>query len=307
MSITNLGSKKPNKIPFALLIIVGLLIIIIANSIFVVSEAERGVLLRFREVVNSNLQPGLHWKLPFIDEVITFDGRVQSVNVLEGDYLTQEKKLLLVDSYAMWRIDDVQRYFTATGGIGQRARERLIPRINESLRNEFGRRTVYEVVAGEREKVMQNVLERVSKAAEDELGVEVLDIRVKKIDLPKTVSEDVYRRMRAERERDAREHRSQGRELAEGIRADADRARRVILAESYRDAQKLRGEGDAEATQIYAKAYNQDQEFFNFYRSLEAYRKSFEGRNNMMILEPDSEFFKYLSSIDGQPTTNKKP
>lgn len=270
------------------------IILILSNSLYTIKESERGVQLRFRQVISENLQPGLHWKIPFIDQVLRFEGRVQSAYVLEGDYLTQEKKLLLVDSYAMWRVRNVQQYFTATGGIEGRAQERLIPRVNEALRNEFGKRTVYEVVAGERDELMADVLEQVNEAAQDELGIEILDIRVKKIDLPKTVSEDVYKRMRAERERDAREHRSQGRELSEGIRADAERQQRIILATAYKEAQQIRGSGDASAANIYAEAYSKDQEFFEFYRSLEAYREAFAGEKSLMVIEPKGEFFDYI-------------
>ena len=281
-----------------ILAIVGLLVfILLTNGLYTVKESERGVQLRFREVVKDNVSPGLHFKIPFIDEVLKFDGRVQSAYVLEGDYLTLEKKLLLVDSYAMWKVKNVKQYYTATGGIEGRAQERLIPRVNEALRNEFGKRTVFEVVAGQRDELMDQVLTSVNKAAQDELGVEVIDIRVKKIDLPKTVSEDVYKRMRAERARDAREHRSQGREISEGIKADAERQQRIILAEAYKTSQEIRGRGDATASAVYAEAYEQDQEFFKFYRSLEAYRKSFSGQNSLMVLEPDGDFFDYIDGV----------
>lgn len=272
--------------------------LVVSNGLYTIKESERGVQLRFREVVAENLQPGLHWKIPFVDQVLRFEGRVQSAYVLEGDYLTQEKKLLLVDSYAMWRVRNVEQYFTATGGIEGRAQERLIPRVNEALRNEFGKRTVYEVVAGERDELMDDVLEQVNMAAQDELGIEIIDIRVKKIDLPQTVSEDVYKRMRAERERDAREHRSQGRELSEGIRADAERQQRIILATAYKEAQEIRGSGDAIASNIYAQAYSKDQEFFEFYRSLEGYREAFAGQKSLMVIEPKGDFFDYIDKVN---------
>ncbi|MEC8010577.1 MAG: protease modulator HflC [Pseudomonadota bacterium] len=280
-----------------LLIVAFLGFIVASNSLYTVKESERAVLLRFREVVQNDLQPGLHFKVPFIDQVLRFDGRVQSAYILEGDYLTLEKKLLLVDSYAMWKVSDVEQFYTATRGLAARAIERLVPRVNEALRNEFGKRTVYEVVAGERDELMVHVLEQVNQAAQEELGIEILDIRVKKIDLPQTVSEDVYKRMRAERARDAREHRSQGREIAEGIRADAERQQRIILAEAYKQAQKIRGEGDATAATIYAESYQQDPEFFRFYRSLEGYRKSFSGQHNLMVVDPNGDFFNYIDSM----------
>jgi len=283
-----------SKLPF---FIVGFLVLIVlSNSVYTVKESERGVQLRFREVVKENLKPGLHFKIPFIDQVLRFDGRVQSAYVLEGDYLTQEKKLLLVDSYAMWRVRDVEQFFTATRGDAATAEKRLIPRVNEALRNEFGKRTVYEVVAGERDELLDQVLAQVDDAAQNELGIEILDIRVKKIDLPKSVSENVYKRMRTERERDASEHRSQGREAAEGIQADAERQQRIILAEAYKAAQEIRGEGDAIASAKYAQAYEKDPEFFKFYRSLEAYRTSFNDKKSLMVIEPDNEFFKYIDS-----------
>lgn len=270
-------------------------IILLANSVFTIKESERGVLLRFREVVKADLNPGLHFKVPFIDEVQRFDGRIQSAYVREGNYLTLGKKRLLVDSYAMWKVRDVQQFFTSTRGDSARARERLIPRVNEALRNEFGKRTLFEVVAGERDELMRVVLAQVKASTEKEFGIDVLDIRVKKIDYPTEVSENVYRRMRAERDRDAREHRSEGREQSEGIRADAERQQRIILAQAYKEAQEIRGEGDAIAANTYARVYKQDEEFFQFYRSLEAYRKTFSGNNSILVMEPEGEFFEYLN------------
>jgi len=279
-----------------LIIAFAIIVFVASNTFYTVSEAERAVQLRFREVVVDNVKPGLHVKIPFVDQVMRFDGRLQAAYVLEGDYLTREKKLLLVDSYAMWRIKDVKQFYTATGGINAKAQSRLIPRVNESLRNEFGKRTVYEVVAGQRDELMVEILKNVNEAAQDELGIEVVDIRVKKIDLPDTVSQNVYNRMSAERKEDAQELRSEGKELAETIRANAEKQQRIILADAYQRAQNTRGEGDAIAASTYAKAYNQDAEFFKFHRSLEAYRKTFAGNGNIMVVDPKSEFFDHMNN-----------
>lgn len=277
-----------------ILILCFVVILTASNSLYVIKESERGVLLRFREVVREDLRPGLHFKIPIIDQVLRFDSRIQAAYVLEGDYFTSEKKQLLVDSYVMWRVSNVQRYFTTTGGRRDRVQDRLLPQVKDALRNEFGKRTVIEVVTTQRDELMEQVLNQVNRAVSRELGIEILDIRVKKIDYPESVSESVYARMTSEREQDAQEHRSEGNEAAEGIRADADRQSRVTLADAYRDAQQIRGEGDAVAADIYAQAYGKDEDFFEFYRSLEAYRESFSGNNSLMVLEPKGEFFDYV-------------
>jgi membrane protease subunit HflC len=215
-------------------------------------------------------------------------------------FLTQEKKALVVDSFAKFRVIDTARFYTATNGEVQRAMGLLAQRINDGLRNEVGIRTIQEVVSGERDQLMRNITLDLNKVAATELGVEVVDVRVKKIDLPPDVSDSVYRRMNAEREKEAREHRSQGQELAEGIRAAADREVTVILSEAYRDAETIRGTGDAEATRIYAEAFGSDQEFYSFTRSLRAYQDSFQGSGDILLLKPDSDFFKYLKNPEGQ-------
>ena len=277
-------------------VVIALLLVVLAsNSLFIIKETDRAVLLRFGEIVNPNLQPGLHIKIPVINKVRKFDGRVLTLDAQPQSYLTVEKKRLVVDSFIKWRVIDPQTYYTATSGDQFRAAERLFPSVDAGLRAQFGERTLTEVVSGERDQLMIELTESLSQTTRDELGIELIDIRVKKIDLPQEVSNSVYDRMRTEREREARELRSRGQELAEGIRADADRQKTVIEAAAYRDAQELRGEGDAESAGIYAKAYSRDPEFYSFYRSLNAYKEAFNQQGDVMILEPDSEFFRYLN------------
>lgn len=275
---------------------VGVLLLLLASgSLYVVNETQRGVLLEFKKVKNADLQPGLGFKWPFISEVVVFDGRVQILDSPSEEFLTLEKKRLIVDSYIIWIISDVQKYFTSTGGLTRSAEQLLGDRVNNGLRDKFGRRTVHEVISGEREQLMVELTKEVNESAVSSYGVEVVDIRVKQINLPTAASEAVYARMRAERDREAQEYRSTGKELAEGIRADADRQGRIIRAEAYRDAEKIRGEGDALATATYAAAFNKDAEFYKFHRSLEAYRSAFDSKDDVLVLKPDSEFFKYLN------------
>ena len=276
-----------------------LVLFVASNSLFIIMETERGVLLRFGEVVNPDIPPGLHVKIPFVNNVRKFDGRVLTVDATPERFLTLEKKALVVDSYAKWRVADVAKYYTATGGDESRANGLLAQRINDGLRNQVGVRTLQEVVSGERDQLMTQLLEKLNEVALTELGVEVVDVRVKKIDLPPGVSDAVFRRINAEREKEARELRSQGRELAEGIRAAADRDVTVIKAGAYRDAQSLRGEGDARAASIYAEAFEQDPDFFGFTRSLQAYSESFQSKGDLLLIEPDSEFFRYLKDAQG--------
>jgi membrane protease subunit HflC len=270
------------------------------NALYVIKETEKGVLLRFGEVVNPDIKPGLHVKVPFVNNVRKFDGRVLTVDAQAERFLTQEKKALVVDSYAKFRVIDTARFYTATNGEVQRAMGLLAQRINDGLRNQVGIRTIQEVVSGERDQLMRNITIELNQVAAAELGVEVVDVRVKKIDLPPDVSDSVYRRMYAEREKEAREHRSQGQELAEGIRAAADREVTVILSEAYRDAETIRGEGDAEATRVYAEAFGADPEFYSFTRSLRAYQDSFQGSGDILLLKPDSDFFRYLKNPQGK-------
>ena len=280
-------------------ILIAIIVVVLSNSLYVIRETQRGVLLKFGEVVDPDLRPGLHLKVPFVNSVRKFDGRILTVDSSPERFFTQEKKALIVDSYAKFRVSDTTRFYTATNFDEGRARTLLAQRINTGLRNQVGVRTIQEVVSGERDQLMQVITEELTRVAQEELGVEIIDVRVKQIDLPKDVSESVYRRMNAEREKEARELRSQGQELAEGIRAAADREVTVIKANAYRDAELIRGEGDAEATRIYAEAFNQDPEFYSFTRSLRAYQDAFEGNSDLLLMQPDSEFFRYLKDSRG--------
>ena len=271
-----------------------IILFILPNSIYVISETERGVLLKFGEVVRGDLSPGLHFKVPFVDNVRRFDGRILTVDSNPERFFTQEKKALIVDSYAKFRVTDTSKFYTATSGEEIRAASLLAQRINDDLRNQVAARTVQEVVSGERDQFMEAVKARLNQSVLDELGVEVIDVRVKKIDLPPEVSESVYRRMNAEREKEARELRSEGKEIAEGMRAEADRKVTVIEAEAIRDAEIIRGQGDAEATRVYADSFNQDSEFYAFVRSLNAYQETFSSGGDIILLQPDSQFFQYL-------------
>jgi membrane protease subunit HflC len=276
-----------------------LVAVVVYAATFVVNQWEVAIKLRLGEIVDSNYEPGLHWMVPVINNVVKFDARIQTLDAQPERFLTIEKKDVIVDSFAKWRIANVAQYYRSTGGSSDKAKRLLAERINTSLRNEFGKRTIKEVVSGERAEIMA-LLTKESDAQAAELGVEVLDVRVKQIDLPPEVSESVYGRMRAERERVARDLRAQGGEAAERIRAEADRERVVIVADAYKEAEQLRGEGDGKAAEIYANAYNQDAEFYAFYRSLNAYKESFKDRSDIMVLQPDSDFFRYLKSQRGE-------
>jgi len=282
-----------------ILILLAVVIFVGSRSIYVIKETERAVLLKFGEIVQAGIPPGLHFKIPFVNNVRKFDGRVLTVDSQPERFFTQEKKALIVDSYAKFKVADTHKFYTATNGEESRAMALLAQRINNGLRNQVATRTIQEVVSGERDQLMVDLGEKLNDMALAELGVELVDVRVKKIDLPPDVSESVYRRMNAEREKEAREHRSQGQELAEGIRAAADREVTVIKANAYRDAELIRGEGDAEATGVYADAFNRDPEFYAFTRSLRAYQDAFRGQGDILLLQPDSEFFRYLKDPKG--------
>jgi membrane protease subunit HflC len=272
------------------------ILIIAMLSLFVVDQRQNAIVFRLGEVVNVKRAPGLYVKIPILDNVRYFDTRILTIDSAEPErFLTSEKKNVLVDLFVKWRIIDVRQYYVSVGGDEARARTRLLQTINDSLRAEFGNRTVHEVVSGERDKIIELMRQRANEDA-SKIGVQVLDVRMKRVDLPQEVSEAVYRRMEAERKRVANELRSTGFAESEKIRADADRQREVILAEAYRDSQRIRGEGDARATSIYARAYEPNAEFYAFYRSLEAYKQSFKNRNDVLVLEPNSEFFRYLRS-----------
>ncbi len=280
---------------------IGLLMVIIISlfSVYTVSEREKAILFRLGEIVDDQIGPGLHVMVPFINNVKKFDARIQTLDATPERYLTSEKKNVIVDSFVKWRIEDVSKYYTATGGDESQANLRLAQNIKEGLRNEFGKRTIQEVVSGERTEIM-NLMDEIANNAAKQFGIRVIDVRVKRIDLPRDVSDSVYRRMEAERERVAKDLRAKGAEAAERIRADADRQSTVIKAEAYRDAERIRGEGDAKASEIYARAFNKDPEFYSLYRSLNAYQATFKDGSGMMVLEPDAEFFKYFDSSTGK-------
>jgi membrane protease subunit HflC len=285
--------------------IVGLVVIALAvmlgiDSVYVVKETERAVVLRFGALVETNVEPGLHFKLPLADIVRKFDGRVLTVDAAPESFFTVQQKRVIVDSYAKWRIHDVDTYYKSTGGDERVASDRLASRINDGLRNQFGVKTLHEVVSGKRDELMKKITDQLNTDVKESLGVEVLDVRVKRIDLPVDVSASVFRRMAAEREKEAREYRSKGKEQAERIRADADRQITIIGAEAYREAQKIKGDGDATASATYAAAYNKNPEFYSFTRSLKAYRGSFSSKDDLMVVDPKGDFFKYLKSSSGK-------
>ena len=262
-------------------------------SMFTVSQWQKAIMFRLGEIREADFKPGLHFKIPFINNVRKFDARILTLDVEPERFLTAEKKNVIVDSFVMWRVADVTRYYTAVSGDERHARLRLEQIIKDGMRGQFSKRTINEVVSGERDEIMRALTEASNTQAQ-EIGIAIEDVRIKRIDLPAEVSNSVYRRMQAERARVAKEFRSRGFEAAEKIRADADRKRQVIIAEAYRDAEQVRGEGDATAADIYAKAYGKDKEFYSFYRSLEAYRQSLGGSGDMMLLSPDSDFFRYF-------------
>lgn len=268
-------------------------------STFIVTEWQKAILFRLGEVVRADYEPGLHFKAPFINNVRKFDARILNLDVEPERFLTVEKKNVIVDSYVKWRINDVTRYYTAVQGDERSAEQRVSQIIKDGMRGEFGNRTINEVVSGERAQVM-NVLTANANEQAKAIGIEIIDVRIKRIDLPAEVSDSVYRRMRAERERVAKDFRSRGAEAAERIKADADRQRQVLLAEAYRDAETIRGEGDARAAEIYAKAYGKDPEFYGLYRSLRAYERTFRNQDDLLVLEPDSEFFEYFGNAQGR-------
>jgi len=269
------------------------------SSMFQVAAWEKAVLFRLGEIVRTDIQPGLHFKTPFINNVRKFDGRILTLDVEPERFLTVEKKNVIVDSFVMWRIDDVRRFYTAVMGDERNARQRLEQIVKDGMRGLFSKRTVNEVVSGERSTIMKALVADASTQAE-EIGIQIVDIRVKRVDLPAEVSNSVFRRMQAERARVAKEFRSQGAEEAEKIRADADRQRQVLIAEAYSEAEQIRGQGDATAAEVYAKAYGADEDFYAFFRSMQAYRQSFDSGNDMMLLEPEGEFFEYFSGAKGK-------
>tara|TARA_B110000259_G_scaffold15811_2_gene16578 strand:+ start:701 stop:1570 length:870 start_codon:yes stop_codon:yes gene_type:complete len=282
------------------LVLLLVLALVGSSSLYVIQETELGVKLRFGRLIETDIQPGLHYKIPFVDQVRKFDGRVLTLDADPASFFTIEKKRLIVDAFSKWRIIDVDVYYRATGGNQAVAQERLASRVNDGLRNQFGARTLHEVVSGERDQLMKHLADKLNLTLGQSLGVEVVDVRVKGIDLPPEVSEQVYRRMKAEREKEARILRSEGRESAEKIRADADRQKTILLANAYRIAEETRGQGDATATSTYAAAYTKNPEFYAFIRSLSAYRKSFANKGDVLLVDPKSDFFRYMNSQKGE-------
>ena len=283
-----------------ILIFVAVVAIFLAmDSVYTVHETERAILLRFGAVVDADVSPGLHFKLPIAEDVKKADGRVLTLDSRPETYFTLEKKPLIVDSFAKWRITDVESYYTATS-FDERQGERILQeRVNEGLRNQISRRDMHEVVSGERDKLMLELTEDLNQVMSQAAGIEVVDVRVKRIDLPPEVSSSVYERMNSERQIEARQYRAQGRELALGIRADAERQTVVIEANAYKASEEIRGDGDARAANIYASAFSQDPEFYEFYRSINAYANVFRDKGDMLVLDPNSKFFKYLKQDGG--------
>ncbi len=279
--------------------IVVALLVVLGSSIFTVDQRQYAIVFQLGEVREVISNPGLYFKWPMIQNVRYFDKRILTLDTSEPErYITSEKKNVLVDSFVKWKIVDPRLYYVSVAGDEERAKTRLSQTVNAGLREEFGKRTVHDVVSGERDNIMEEMREKADLDAR-KIGVQIIDVRVKRVDLPAEVSESVYRRMEAERKRVANELRSEGSAEAEKIRADADRQREVIVAEAYRDAQQTKGEGDAKAAATYAQAFNQNPEFFAFYRSLEAYRNSFQSKSDIIVLEPNSDFFKYMKSVGG--------
>ncbi|NOZ38432.1 MAG: protease modulator HflC [Gammaproteobacteria bacterium] len=288
-----------NSSKIGFLIAAAVVVVLFLASVFTVSERELAIKFRLGEIIKADYKPGLHFQTPFINNVRKFDKRILTLDARPANYLTKEKKNVNVDFFVKWRISNVSTYYTSMSGNERKAMERIYTTINESLRGEFSNRNIQEVISGERATIMDNVTKRANRQL-GSFGIKVVDVRVKRIDFTATISESVYQRMEAERTRVAKDLRSRGAEAAEKIRAGADRQRTVTLANAYKEAQDLRGSGDAEASEIYAKAYNKDPEFFSFYRSLNAYRSSMGRDGDVLVLEPDSEFFKYFKNAKGK-------
>ncbi|OGT06865.1 MAG: HflC protein [Gallionellales bacterium RBG_16_57_15] len=285
-----------NKSMVNVLVVAVAALVLLSMSVFVVDQRQNAIVFQLGEVVSVKTMPGLNFKVPLMQNVRFFDSRILTLDAGEPErFITAEKKNVMVDAFIKWRIVDVKQYYVSVGGDEVRAKTRLLQTVNSSMREEFGKRTIHEVVSGEREKIM-TVLRTKTDSDARKIGVEVLDVRLKRVDFPLEISESVYRRMDAERKRVANELRATGNAESEKIRADADKQREVILAIAYRDAQKTKGEGDARASATYAAAFGQNPEFYSFYRSLEAYKQSFKDKNDVMVLDPSSAFFKYLKS-----------
>lgn len=280
----------------SLLIGVFVLLVIITSSAYTVDQREYALVFRLGEIVSVKSEPGLYFKMPMVENLRYYDKRILTLNWEEPDrFITSEKKNVLVDSFVKWRIIDPAKYYVSVRGDEVQAERRLSQMVNDGLRAEFGKRTIHDVVSGERSEIMEILRQRADKESR-QMGIQILDVRLRRVDLPKEVSESVYQRMEAERKSVANELRSQGAAAAEKIRADADKQREVIIAEAYRDAQKVKGEGDAKAAEIYAQAFGKNPEFYAFYRSQEAYKNSFKTKSDVMVIDQSSDFFKYMRS-----------
>lgn len=271
-----------------------LVVVVFSLCAYTVDETERAILLKFGEIKRADIKPGLHWKIPFINNVKFFDSRILTLDVKPDLFPTSEKKYVYVDFFVKWRIDNVRDYFVATNGIEERANNRLSQITKDELRDEFASRTIKEAVSGERADIMTALVIKANELSK-ELGIEIVDLRVSRIDYEENISESIYDRMRAERDRVAKDFRARGKESAERIRASADRERQITLADAYKTSELLRGEGDATAADIYAKAYGKDQEFYTLTKSLTAYQQTFTGKDDILVLEPDSQFFRYFN------------
>lgn len=290
---------------FIALIIVALGILIF-GSLFVVEEGNKAIVIQFGKVQRDSetdltkvFEPGLHLKLPFFDRVVNLDARIQTLDEAPDRFVTSEKKDLIVDLYVKWKIEDFAKYYLATGGIKSSAEILLQQKVNNGLRSEFGTRTIQQIVSGERSELMDEAMEQASSSS-DELGIEIIDVRVKQINLPLEVRNFIFQRMRTEREAVAREHRSEGKEKAEFIKADIDAKITVMLADAERNLRKLQGEGEAQAAQIYAETYTKDPDFYRFLRSMDAYKTSFSSKQDVLVIEPDSDFFRYMKNPTGK-------
>ena len=273
-----------------------LVLVVLSMSVFVVDQRQTSIVLELGKLKRVDAEPGLHWKIPFIQNVRYFDSRILTMDSMEAErFITAEKKNVMVDSFVKWRIDNVEQYFISVRGDEKVAQARLMQTVNSIMREEFGKRSVSDVVSGEREKLMEVLREKADVDAR-KIGVQIMDVRLKRVDYQPEISDSVYRRMDAERKRVANELRATGNAESEKIRADADRQREVILANAYRDAQKIKGDGDAKAAALYAAAYGRNSEFYAFYRSMEAYKQSFKSKSDVMVVDPSSAFFKYLKS-----------
>jgi membrane protease subunit HflC len=278
-------------------IVIAAAFLLAINCVFIVSEGQTAILLQFGRIAESGIKPGLHYKLPFVQQALRFDARLQTLDAAAERYLTSEKKDVNVDFVVKWKISDSSRFYTAVAGEQERAQLRLAPIVKDGMRTAINSRTLKEVVSSARSDLTDSLVQTANVAATN-LGIEIIDVRIKRVDLPEasSVLRSVYERMRSERKQVADALRAEGNEAAERIRADADRQVQVIKAEAYREAQTGRGEGDAQAAKIYASSYGKDAEFYSFYRSLEAYRESFQVPNGVLVLDPNSEFLKYLQN-----------